>query len=83
MAMTHQAFETKVPPPEAIRAALLLGIVVGELDSSVPTCESCRLQLEQLRGMMKQQLPAPAPREPRPAQQNHTTPHATPQAEGK
>jgi len=53
MAMTQQAFEMKAPPPEAIRAALLLGLVVGENAAEenveMPTCEECKSQMEKLR----------------------------------
>lgn len=51
--MTQQAFEMKAPPPEAIRAALLLGLVVGENAAEenveMPTCEECKSQMDKLR----------------------------------
>jgi len=62
MAMTQQAFEMKAPPPEAIRAALLLGLIVGENaaeeEVEMPMCEECETQLDKLR---KQLFGAPPP----------------------
>jgi hypothetical protein len=60
--MTAQAFETRIPPPEAIRGALLLGIVVGQRDDidDLPTCPACKKQLEQLRDMVFGALEATA-----------------------
>lgn len=49
LALTQQAFETKLPPPEAIRGALLLGVAVGELGLEAPTCEECDAQIAALR----------------------------------
>lgn len=73
MAMTHQAFEMKAPPPEAIRAALLLGLVVGENAAEdnveMPTCEECKSQMDKLRkqffGTPDEEAGA-APQEPEP-----------------
>jgi hypothetical protein len=54
--MTQQAFETKAPPPEAIRAALLLGLVVGssaEFEAEdMPVCEECGAQIDKLRAQL-------------------------------
>ena len=47
--MTQESFQKKLPPPDAIRGALLLGIVVGQRsDIVVPACEECRAQIKHL-----------------------------------
>jgi len=77
MAMTQQAFEMKAPPPDAIRAALLLGIVVGEnaaLENvEMPMCDECGTQIDKLRRQFfgappdeEAAEPAPEPQEPAP-----------------
>lgn len=75
MAMTQQAFDMKAPPPEAIRAALLLGLVVGENAAQenveMPTCEECKSQMNKLRtqffGPPDEEAEVPAePQEPAP-----------------
>lgn len=74
MAMTQQAFEMKAPPPDAIRAALLLGIVVGEnaaLENvEMPMCEECETQIGKLRkqffGEPESEPKAAEPQEPAP-----------------
>jgi hypothetical protein len=76
IAMTQQAFEMKAPPPDAIRAALLLGIVVGEnaaLENvEMPMCNECGTQIEKLRRQFfgtsppdtSEEPEQPAPEEP-------------------
>ena len=52
--MTAQAFEHRIPPPEAIRGALLLGVVVGQRDDlgELPVCDDCKKHLAQLHEMV-------------------------------
>lgn len=84
LALTQHAFETKLPPPEAIRNALLLGVVVGELGPVLETltCEECKALLEATREKLltpseknaepqaRRHGSGPLPRDPRdPAQQ--------------
>ena len=52
-AMTQEAFEKRIPPPEVVRGALLLGIAVGSSDMGrgpdVRECAECRTQIENIR----------------------------------
>jgi hypothetical protein len=54
MTMTQQAFEKKLPPPEAIRNGLLLGVVLGEHGGENPACDYCREFLESVRNQAAQ-----------------------------
>jgi len=51
--MTRQVLETNTSAPEAIRTALLLGLVVGEsedfAEADLPVCEECGAQIDKLR----------------------------------
>lgn len=60
--MTAQAFENRIPPPEAIRGALLLGVVVGQRDDleELPACTDCKKHLLQLHEMVFGEPPAEA-----------------------
>lgn len=53
MSLTQHAFETKAPPPEAIRMALLLGFANGEQHISPPMCDECHAQLTAHRDASK------------------------------
>src|SRR5271154_880212 len=44
--LTQHAFEAKMPPPEAVRQALLLGFAYGEQHINPPICDECRTQLD-------------------------------------
>jgi hypothetical protein len=63
LTLTQQAFETKLPPPEAIRGALLLGVVVGGLSLDAPLCEECRTLITASREKLEAP-PEAAPRRP-------------------
>lgn len=81
-AMTQEAFEKRIPPPDVVRGALLLGIAVGSSDMGrgpdVRECAECRTQIENIRKSITmaaqqaaaQQPSAPQTRaQPQPAQQ--------------
>lgn len=78
-AMTQEAFEKRIPPPDVVRGALLLGIAVGSSDMArgpdVRECAECRTQIENIRksiamaaqqtAAQQQAQPAQQPAQPR------------------
>jgi len=52
--MTREAFNKKIPPPEVVRGALLLGIAVGQSGmEEVNECPECRAQIDNIKNSIK------------------------------
>ena len=87
-AMTQEAFEKRIPPPDVVRGALLLGIAVGSSGMSGPDvreCAECRQQIDTIRKSIamaaEQQVasaPQRAPGAPQPPPQAQRPPQRAP-----
>jgi hypothetical protein len=85
--MTQEAFEKRIPPPEVVRGALLLGIAVGSSDMGrgpdVRECAECRTQIENIRksiAMAAQQTAAQQQQRSQPQQPHQPSQPQPPQA---
>jgi hypothetical protein len=76
--MTRQVMEAKTPPPDAIRSALLLGIVVGRQaaieDASLPMCGECETAIGELHEQFFGEPPDGEGAEPEPAEPQEPAP---------
>jgi hypothetical protein len=80
--LMQQAFATRppLPPPEAIRGALLFGIVAAGLEAE--PCEECAAQIAALKAALTSPVAIPAPGGP-PLAARHVSADAAPAAPGK